>query len=145
MDRMRKFPLPALLLTLSWSCPTTRAAEADVVVYGGTSAGVIAAVQAKKMGKSVVLVSPGVAYHGLDILEPAQRFGRRPMLLVATEGDTASAHALDSISGATDRADRQYYREGTAHGLAIAEESSDLYPRMSMWLLAKLGISPPTR
>ena len=30
----------------------------DVVVYGGTSAGVIAAVQTQRMGKSVVLVCP---------------------------------------------------------------------------------------
>ena len=33
----------------------------DLVIYGGTSAGVMAAVQAKRMGKSVVLVSPDVA------------------------------------------------------------------------------------
>lgn len=30
----------------------------DVVVYGGTSAGVVAAIQAKRMGKSVILVCP---------------------------------------------------------------------------------------
>ncbi|MBM3868854.1 MAG: FAD-dependent oxidoreductase [Verrucomicrobia bacterium] len=38
----------------------------DVVVYGGTSAGVIAAVQAKKMGKSVVVVGPDVHLGGLS-------------------------------------------------------------------------------
>lgn len=32
--------------------------EADICVYGGTSGGVIAAVQAARMGKSVILVSP---------------------------------------------------------------------------------------
>ncbi|WP_146528061.1 FAD-dependent oxidoreductase [Novipirellula artificiosorum] len=37
----------------------------DVVVYGGTSAGVIAAVQAKKMDKSVVLVGPDRHLGGL--------------------------------------------------------------------------------
>lgn len=37
----------------------------DVVVYGGTSAGVIAAVQSSKMGKSVVLVSPDKQLGGL--------------------------------------------------------------------------------
>lgn len=42
-----------------------RAAEFDVVVYGGTSAGVIAAVQAKKMGKSVVVVGPDKHLGGL--------------------------------------------------------------------------------
>ncbi|MDA1166302.1 MAG: exo-alpha-sialidase, partial [Planctomycetota bacterium] len=33
--------------------------EADVCVYGGTSGGVVAAVQAARMGKQVVLVEPG--------------------------------------------------------------------------------------
>lgn len=32
--------------------------EADICIYGGTSGGVIAAVQAARMGKSVILVSP---------------------------------------------------------------------------------------
>jgi lysophospholipase L1-like esterase len=43
-----------------------RAADFDVVVYGGTSAGVIAAVQAKKLGKSVVLVGPDKHLGGLS-------------------------------------------------------------------------------
>lgn len=37
----------------------------DVVIYGGTSAAVTAAVQAKKMGKSVVIVSPDIHLGGL--------------------------------------------------------------------------------
>ena len=39
--------------------------EADLIVYGGTSSGVIAAVQAKKMGKSVILVGPDKHLGGL--------------------------------------------------------------------------------
>src|SRR5688572_11042239 len=42
------------------------AADYDLVVYGGTSAAVIAAVQAKKMGKSVVVVSPDKHLGGLS-------------------------------------------------------------------------------
>ncbi len=42
-----------------------RAADYDVVVYGGTSGGVVAAVQAKAMGKSVVLVGPDKHLGGL--------------------------------------------------------------------------------
>ncbi len=37
----------------------TKYSEFDVVVYGGTSAGVTAAVQAARMGKEVVLIEPG--------------------------------------------------------------------------------------
>ena len=38
----------------------------DIVVYGGTSAGITAAVQAKKMGNSVVVVSPDIHLGGLS-------------------------------------------------------------------------------
>jgi len=40
--------------------------RADVVVYGGTSAGVIAAVQVARMGKSVILVCPDKHLGGLS-------------------------------------------------------------------------------
>lgn len=40
--------------------------EADVVVYGGTAAAVVAAVQVKRMGKSVVVVSPDKHLGGLS-------------------------------------------------------------------------------
>ena len=43
-----------------------KAAAYDVVVYGGTSAGVIAAVQAKQMGKSAILVCPDKHLGGLS-------------------------------------------------------------------------------
>jgi hypothetical protein len=39
--------------------------EVDVCVYGGTSAGVIAAYTAKKMGKTVILVEPGKHLGGM--------------------------------------------------------------------------------
>lgn len=38
----------------------------DIVIYGGTSAAIIAAVQAKQMGKSVVVVSPDTNLGGLS-------------------------------------------------------------------------------
>lgn len=42
------------------------ATRVDVVIYGGTSAGVVAAVQAARMGKSVVIVSPDTHLGGLS-------------------------------------------------------------------------------
>jgi hypothetical protein len=40
--------------------------EADIIIYGGTSAAITAAVQAKKMGKSVIVVSPDKHLGGLS-------------------------------------------------------------------------------
>src|SRR5262245_59903800 len=37
----------------------------DVVIYGGTSAGIIAAIQSQRMGKSVVLIEPSSHLGGL--------------------------------------------------------------------------------
>ncbi len=55
--------LAILLFSIAGS--VSRAADYDVVIYGGTSGGVIAAVQASKMGKSVVVIEPGEHLGGL--------------------------------------------------------------------------------
>jgi hypothetical protein len=61
---MRIFPwLSGLILVSGLG---SRAADYDLVVYGGTSAGVIAAVQAKKMGKTAVIVGPDKHLGGLS-------------------------------------------------------------------------------
>lgn len=59
--------LTGICLLVSASGQLVRASEPahDVVVYGGTSAGVISAVQAKRRGKSVVLVAPETHLGGL--------------------------------------------------------------------------------
>jgi NADPH-dependent 2,4-dienoyl-CoA reductase/sulfur reductase-like enzyme len=59
LPRVTKF-LTCFTFLLACCAPARLAAasEYDLVVYGGTAAGVIAAVQAQKMGKSVVLVCP---------------------------------------------------------------------------------------
>ncbi len=62
MKLPRVFLLP---LALAAGATGLRAAEYDVVVYGGTSGAVVAAVQAKVMGKSVILVSPDRHLGGL--------------------------------------------------------------------------------
>ncbi|MCS7468442.1 FAD-dependent oxidoreductase [Stieleria sp. ICT_E10.1] len=65
------FPLTvALIMTLCLGIPsvTVHAADDtvhDVVIYGGTSAGIAAAVQVKRMGGSVVVIEPGTRIGGL--------------------------------------------------------------------------------
>jgi len=50
---------------LNLSRPKTTQSSYDIVVYGGTSGGVAAAVQAARMGRSVVLIEPGQHLGGL--------------------------------------------------------------------------------
>lgn len=61
--------MPLLLLTFLLLCFNPifgqRVKHVDICVYGGTSAGVIAAYSAKKMGKSVLLIEPGKHLGGL--------------------------------------------------------------------------------
>lgn len=63
-------PLCLILLTCLF-CPlelveAAEKFEADLIVYGGTSSGVVAAVQAKKMGKTVIVVGPDKHLGGLS-------------------------------------------------------------------------------
>ena len=60
--------IPAICFSLFLFASSSTADEPeihDVVVYGGTSAGVIATIQAKRMGKKVVLIEPGKHLGGL--------------------------------------------------------------------------------
>ncbi|MES2709660.1 MAG: FAD-dependent oxidoreductase [Verrucomicrobiota bacterium] len=64
---MKRSLLPALLV-IQCPLPTMAAAapgSADIIVYGGTSGGVAAAIQAKRMGKSVILIEPTPFLGGL--------------------------------------------------------------------------------
>lgn len=54
-----------VLLSSSCSSPSSAPNTFDIVIYGGTSAGIAAAIQAKRMGKSVILLEPSTRIGGL--------------------------------------------------------------------------------
>ena len=76
MNRFRALCLCSLILL---SHPfLAYAVERDVVVYGGTSAGVAAAIQVSRMGKSVILIEPsqhvgGLTSGGLGMTDSGKR------------------------------------------------------------------------
>ncbi|MEQ7799160.1 FAD-dependent oxidoreductase [Pedobacter sp. ASV1-7] len=53
-----------LLASPAWS--QKKIYDADIIIYGGTSAAITAGVQAKKLGKSVIIVSPDIHLGGLS-------------------------------------------------------------------------------
>ena len=58
--------LAAWILTGCQSQSTDKPLKADVIVYGGTSSAVTTAVQIRRMGKSVIIVSPDIHLGGLS-------------------------------------------------------------------------------
>jgi hypothetical protein len=61
--------IPFILLLLFISCKKEKKSNArdfDIVVYGGTSSGVITAIAAKRLGRSVILIHPGGRLGGLS-------------------------------------------------------------------------------
>lgn len=66
--KQASFPLliAFLLLTVCHSCRDARLYKADIIVYGGTSAAVTTAVQAARMGKTAIIVSPDKHLGGLS-------------------------------------------------------------------------------
>src|SRR6266545_5706917 len=63
---MRYLLLVFLLLFTTSSAGNQSASQYDLVIYGGTAAAVTAAVQAKRMGKTVIIVSPDKHLGGLS-------------------------------------------------------------------------------
>src|SRR4029434_1784046 len=63
---MRHLLLIFPLLFSASSAGTQSAPQYDLVIYGGTAAAVTAAVQAKTMGKTVIIVSPDKHLGGLS-------------------------------------------------------------------------------
>lgn len=62
----KRHGLIATLLLIGGALRSAELAETDICIYGGTSAGVAAAVQASRMGKSVVIVCPDKHLGGLS-------------------------------------------------------------------------------
>jgi len=61
---LMRFLVPALAVAMVLSAAAQR--QSDVLVYGCTSGAVTAAIQAKRMGKSVVMVCPETHLGGLS-------------------------------------------------------------------------------
>lgn len=62
-----KTPIHAAVLTLSFAglAQAAQTKTADLIIYGGTSGGITAAIQAKRLGHSVILIEPSRHLGGL--------------------------------------------------------------------------------
>lgn len=112
-----------------------KAAVAYVRGRGATSVGLIGA----SIGSSAVmlyaaddpginavaLLSPGLAYRGLDTTGPVERYGARPLLLLTSKGDTRAEETVSALGALSPDAERQVYG-GARHGVSIRRDAPDL-------------------
>jgi hypothetical protein len=66
--------IPAFLMLVQCAASAAEVIEADICIYGGTSGGVIAAVQAARQGKrAAIAIDDGVAVQNVDQSKLRQR------------------------------------------------------------------------
>jgi dienelactone hydrolase len=95
--------------------------------------------------RTAVCLSPGLNYHGLKPLEFMQAVDKRPLYLIAGQGDTDSAKAADELSkaGTVDGPKSLRLLDGSAHGTDLFAASDGLDKTIcSGWMLNYL---PPKR
>ena len=95
---------------------------------GGSALLVHAAPQG--MVRALVLLSPGLEYHGLHIRSAFVRSEHRPVMLVAAEGDARSFETLAALQKIASHRTHFVHVDGSAHGIKMMAEHADLLPQI---------------
>jgi len=93
---MKYFARYLMAFILSASFAESKTLDYDIVIYGGTSSGIVSAIQASRMGKSVVLIEPSSRIGGLTTGGLGQT-------------DIGNKHAIGGISREFYQNIRRYY------------------------------------
>jgi dienelactone hydrolase len=120
----------------AWLQQQETVAPADIVLIGGSIGANIAlnfAVNEPDV-RGVVLLSPGLDYHGVRTEDAVKRYGSRPILIVASEEDkyaASSALRLDALAAGAHQL--QMYK-GAGHGTGIIYAGVGLDMLLLDWL-----------
>ncbi|HDS29922.1 MAG TPA: hypothetical protein ENN67_02640 [Firmicutes bacterium] len=87
--------------------------------------------------KSLLLLSPGTRYQGIQPHPRARQLERIPVLIVSSEGDSQSYPGSQSLSQAA-RNGSLYSIEGRVHGTDLFESESGLMEKLVEWLASVL-------
>lgn len=84
--------------------------------------------------QAVVMVSPGADYHGFEILPIMQDFRRRPVLILAAEGDSYSADTGRRMKEAAEGFSELRLYAGSAHGTDLLVTARAATGQIFLWL-----------
>ncbi len=93
----------------------------------------------------LALLSPGLAYRGVDIREPMETWltRRRPLLLFAGERDGTSADAVSVLAPVQGQGlDRAVFPGASEHGVALCNAVPDRWVRLERWIRQTLDPVP---
>lgn len=89
--------------------------------------------------QAVGLLSPGLDYQGVTTLDALADYGHRPLLIVASEGDTTAASASQTLSELAPAGAELEIYPGNAHGTNIFAAQPALIDLITAWLAETLS------
>jgi len=117
-------------------------ADPDNVALVGASVGAnLALAYAADHGDvpAVVLVSPGLDYKGVQAEDALLAYGRRPVLLMTSEGDSYSAMSCTKLKRAAPGLCELREYKGATHGTALLDASTTAVEQVFLWLKPIIG------
>ena len=89
--------------------------------------------------QAVVMLSPGLNYHGVDAAQAMRDYGNRPVLLMTATGDAYSAQSCTALKPlAVGHCEVREY-DGTAHGTDLFDAHETCAGQVLLWLSAIIG------
>lgn len=84
--------------------------------------------------RTLILLSPGLDYRGVTTEGPLEKYGARPILIVASEEDTYSADSSRTLAGLTKGESRLEMYNGAGHGTRMFSAQPELSGLILTWL-----------
>ncbi len=89
--------------------------------------------------RSLAMLSPGVIYRGVECLKAVERYGARPVFLVASEEDEYSADSCEKLKEISEGTPAHLMiLEGSAHGTQLIRNNTGFKNFLSDWFKSTL-------
>jgi len=88
---------------------------------------------------ATVMVSPGLDYKGVETEQAIQKLGKRPVLLVTSQGDSYSAESCAALKKAASGLCELREYAGSAHGTNLVDGAANAAEDILLWLRPIIG------
>lgn len=92
---------------------------------------------------AIVMISPGLDYKGVETPQAIKELGKRPVLLVTSQGDSYSASSCTTLKQAASGLCELREYAGSAHGTNLLDASPNAGDDILLWLKPIIGPGRP--